>query len=184
MVIQGSMPTEPAAIPCDVAIVGAGLGGITAAARVAEGNERVVLIEALDSLGGTAVYSGGIIHMWGDQTWEQFRDRCPTANHELTRVLFDNYKTYVDWLTATGAPGKYGENKFRNRVIFGYQIGGGVEPQLKRAWFEYLGRYIQERGGRLLRGTRAVSLTVADGRVVGLTAEGTDEQYRIRAEYV
>jgi succinate dehydrogenase/fumarate reductase flavoprotein subunit len=155
----------------DVAVVGAGVGGVTAAVRAAEGGARVLLIEAGPRLGGTAAYSGGMIHIWGSKTWDEYRRMCPTADPVLARAFFDGYQPYIDWLLASGGPGHFDTFTPVGHVVTGYQIGGGFEPHRKLAWFDYCGDYVEQHGGRVLFGARATDLISRDGRVVGLTGE-------------
>lgn len=141
----------------DVAVVGGGIGGVAAAVRATEEGASVVLIEAGDVLGGTALYSGGGVHIWGVETWEEYKRHCPNSP-ELARTMVENYRRFVDWLLSTGAPGSWGSSTFRGLTLTKYQIGYAFVPDLKLAWFRYLG----ERAGTVLLGTRATALERLD----------------------
>ena len=165
----------------DVAIVGAGLGGVSAALRVAEAGASVVLVEVGDELGGTAVFSGGGIHIWGAQSWEEYREHCPLAEPNLARTLFDGFQPYVDWLVSTGAPGYFATTTLRGLTLSKYQIGDSIAPRGKIRWFRYLGKRIASLGGTVLTGARATGLSrlpsgdmsievALDGRVTELHA--------------
>jgi succinate dehydrogenase/fumarate reductase flavoprotein subunit len=161
---------EPSCLTCDVAVVGAGLGGLSAAVRAAESGARVVLCEARSELGGTAIFSGGGIHIWGARTWEEYRGHVPLADPRLARTLFDNFRPYTDWLAATGATGAYGTSTLRGLTLTKYQVGNSIAPAGKRRWFRHLGGRLTALGGTLMTRTRVTVLTRRGGRVTGLVA--------------
>jgi succinate dehydrogenase/fumarate reductase flavoprotein subunit len=174
----------PPPLHYDVAVLGAGLGGVSAALRAAELGCKVVLIEAGDHLGGTAYYSGGGIHIWGCHSYETYRQRCPTANDTLLRTLYDNYGRYVQWLLATGAPGTFGSTTLRGLQLEKYQIGGSMLPAAKRRWFDFLERYLQRLNCRVLFATRATKLHRSRGAVCGVEVESQYRKYSIEANNV
>jgi succinate dehydrogenase/fumarate reductase flavoprotein subunit len=171
-------------LDCDVVVLGGGLGGVTAALRAAQLGQRVILIEAGGRLGGTAALSGGGIHIWGCHSFESYRERCPTADERLLRALFDNYQRYVDWLTATRAPGEFGITSLRGLSLEKYQIGGSMLPAHKQRWFDYFGRQIRSTRGQVLLNTRARQLRVRDGRVCGVTVDASGGTQEIAAHSV
>lgn len=67
---------------------------------------RVVVLEAGQRTGGTALFSGGAIHIEGSRSWEEYQKLVPLADPVLGRVLAERYMEYVQWLAATGAPEK------------------------------------------------------------------------------
>lgn len=79
----------------DVVVVGGGLGGACAALRAAEQGASVALLEARGEFGGTCLYSGGGVHIWGAQTWPEYRKHCPLADEDLARTLFESYRPFV-----------------------------------------------------------------------------------------
>lgn len=169
---------------CDVAVVGGGLGGVSAAVRAAELGASVVLIEAGERLGGTAVFSGGGIHIWGARTWDEYRRHCPLADPRLARTLFETFGAYVDWLTATGAPGAYGASTLRGLTLTKYQIGNSIAPGGKIRWFRHMGERLKAFGGTVLTGCRVTSLKLEDGRIAGLSVTRGGEVFGVKARNV
>ena len=51
--------------------------------------------------------------------------------------MVESFQRYADWLTATGAPGKFGSSGTRGIVLTKYQIGSGgfVPPDGRLRWF-------------------------------------------------
>lgn len=152
-----------------VVVVGGGLGGVSAAVRAAELGASVVLVEAGARLGGTALFSGGGIHIWGAKSWEEYEAHCPKADPALARPMVENFDRYVDWLVATGAPGSYGTTTLRGLSLTKYQIGTGIAPPGKLRWFDYMGRRLAELGGTVLLSSRATGMLLDAGRVAGVT---------------
>jgi succinate dehydrogenase/fumarate reductase flavoprotein subunit len=168
----------------DVAVVGAGLGGVSAAVRAAELGATVLLVEAGEELGGTAVFSGGGIHIWGAQSWDEYRRHCPLADPRLARTLFDNFQPYVDWLVASGAPGAYGASTLRGLTLTKYQIGGSIAPAGKRRWFRYLGDRLMALGGTVLTGSRVTGLRLEEAGLFSLTVTRRGAPAEVRAKKV
>ena len=153
----------------NVVVVGGGLGGVSAAVRAAELGASVVLVEAGSRLGGTALFSGGGVHIWGAKSWEAYEAHCPLADPTLARPMVENFDRYVDWLVATGAPGSYGTTTLRGLSLTKYQIGTGIAPPGKLRWFDYMGRRLTSLGGTVLLGSRATGMVLDGGRAAGVT---------------
>ncbi len=168
----------------DVAVVGGGLGGVAAAVRAAEHGASVVLLEAGTRLGGTALFSGGGVHIWGVRTWEEYLARCPNATEPLARTLVERYELFIDWLMSTGAPGDFGTASMRGLSLRKYQIGSGfVPPDGRLRWFDYLGHRLRGLGGAVFTESRVTSLERQDGALM-LTAFGPDGVFELRARSV
>jgi succinate dehydrogenase/fumarate reductase flavoprotein subunit len=168
----------------DVAVLGGGLGGVSAALRAAQLGQRVVLIEVGARLGGTAVLSGGGIHIWGCQSYAAYRERCPTADELLLRTLYDNYRRYVDWLIATRAPGEFGTTAMRGLSLEKYQIGGSMLPTAKQRWFDFFGQRLRLLDSTVLLKTRAIRLLMRDAVVYGVTVDSHRHRRDISARSV
>ncbi len=167
----------------DVVVIGGGLGGVCAALKAAELGRRVLLVEASAELGGTALYSGGAIHIWGAESWQEYREHCPTAP-ELARVMVEQFRAFVDWLVSWGARGTYAATTFRGITIPKYQIGDSVLPHAKIAWFSHMARELEQLGGSILFETRAHELLRDGESVAGVALERNGEQTQVSANEV
>jgi succinate dehydrogenase/fumarate reductase flavoprotein subunit len=154
----------------DIVVVGAGLGGLSAALRAAEVGRSTILIEAGGRVGGTAAFSG--VHIWGAHSWEEYRRLCPLADPALARALFDGFQPYVGWLLSTGAPGAFETTALRGLSLEKYQIGRSLAPRDRLAWFDTMHRRLEGLGGVTLLNARATCLIVRDGVVCGVTVDG------------
>jgi predicted oxidoreductase len=79
-------------------VVGAGFGGLVAAATAAERGMRVAVLEAGPRVGGTVALSSGLMHMYDAPSWEAYKKAFPTVDQELGRVLYDRFPEFVGWL--------------------------------------------------------------------------------------
>jgi len=165
----------------DLVVVGAGLGGVSAALRAAEAGLSVILIEAAATIGGTAYYSGGGVHIWGAETWEAYRLTTPLSDPLLTRTLFNTFKPYVDWLTSTGAPGTYERTVIRGLGLLKYQLGRTMAPWARRRWFDHVMRRFGNLGGRVIIEARATRLIHNNGRVAAVVVRQGDAERTIAA---
>jgi succinate dehydrogenase/fumarate reductase flavoprotein subunit len=146
----------------DVAVVGGGLAGVSAALRAAEAGAFVVLLEAGDELGGTALHSGGGIHVWGAQTWEEYLAHCPFAPERPARALVENYGRYVEWLRAIGAPGSFSVATTNDYTMGKYDLGKWFVSGPKLRWFGFVRRRLEELGTTVHTASRVTALARGD----------------------
>lgn len=167
----------------DLIVIGAGLGGLSAGLRAAEAGLRVLLIEARDEIGGTAYFSGGGVHIWGAERWEDYRPHSPLSDPVLTRALFDGFQPYVRWLESTGAPGAYERTVIRGLGLLKYQLGRTMAPWARRRWLDHVVARFRGAGGTVLTGARARRLIVSAGRIAGVAFDhrGSARQSGARA---
>jgi succinate dehydrogenase/fumarate reductase flavoprotein subunit len=81
-------------------IVGAGMAGLTAAARARELNEGVVVLERGGG-GGSMVLSSCVI--WRYRDLDTFREQCPGGDERLQRVVVEELDEALEWLVSLGA---------------------------------------------------------------------------------
>jgi fumarate reductase flavoprotein subunit len=86
----------------ELAIAGAGMAGLVAAARARELGADVVVFEKGDRPGGSMVLSSCVI--WRFRTIEDFRAECPGGDAELQQTILSQLDESLDWLTSLGAP--------------------------------------------------------------------------------
>src|SRR2546426_1640182 len=83
-------------------IAGAGMAGLSAAARAREVGATPLVYEKGTRPGGSMLLSSGVI--WRFREWDDFRAECPTGDEELQRVVWDRLDDGIAWLESLGAP--------------------------------------------------------------------------------
>jgi fumarate reductase flavoprotein subunit len=182
----------------DVIVVGGGLAGLAAANRCAEQGLRVAVLEK----GAEALYPCNSRYAMGfiNCAFQYIRGESAvlrraidtlTAGHAdpaLAAVFAQNAGHAVRWLQAQGVRMIKGGWEPGQRVVL-------APPPLMRAGLNWRGRgadsmvrtliaRFEERGGSLLRATRAQSLVVEDGRCVGVNAVQSGVALRFEASAV
>ena len=86
----------PAAETYDVVVIGAGAGGMTAAAVAAAEGLRVLLVEKTEFVGGTTAWSGGMVWIPANARMQQagLRD-SPTDAAAYLEAPFPNLRTPI-----------------------------------------------------------------------------------------
>jgi fumarate reductase flavoprotein subunit len=176
--------TTPSTLHCDVVVAGGALAGLSAALYALGKGRKVVLLEATERTGGTALFSGGAIHIGGAQTWEDYKKQVPHADPVLGKELADRYVEYVQWLASTGAPGRAGMLVYRDQSFYGFQMGGTSLPIGKQKFFDYLHKKLVQMGGTILLQTRARRLITDGGHVKGIVAVQDGREITINAKSV
>lgn len=181
-------------------VVGAGLAGLTAAARAAELGLRVVLVEA-----GTGEhypcnsrFSGGILHAaYQDITLPpaelmQRMERAGLCDPVQAHAIADDAGRAFTWLRAQGARVAHFPHLKRGAWVLapprpmvtglldgGAWLGRGPDLTLRN-----LRAAATRRGCLFLEGTRGLELVMQDGRCSGLLAQGPQGPLRIDAPAV
>ena len=176
-------------VECDVAVIGGGIAGLSAAIAAMHEGAEVILLEKAPKLqrgGNTAIADAQIRYPHEPdeycptgQTKEDFfnaflRVSRGRANKDLIRVIVDNAADVVDWLTELGVQWEKG---YPN--VAGYRrqpVGGGW--QLVDTLYKHL-----ERGGvHVAYGTAGEKLlTDRAGRVIGVRALEPDGYTDVKA---
>ena len=86
----------------DLVVAGAGMAGLTAAARARELGADVVVHEKGDRVGGSMLLSSGVV--WRYHDWETFRAECPGGDRALQRAVWERLDDALAWLESLGAP--------------------------------------------------------------------------------
>ncbi|HOZ48369.1 MAG TPA: FAD-dependent oxidoreductase [Candidatus Hydrogenedentes bacterium] len=172
----------------DVAVVGAGSGGLGAAIAAARGDLRVLLVEKSDRLGGTAVASG--VTMWepgvgGTGLPFDIYRRLKTIPEAVSAYSFgrhcmwngwdafpggeyvvDPERRYVDTLQRHGGSGEEFKRTVCHGVVFDPDAYEGVArtmlDQTKRCTIATRTTFSSAK----VEGNRVAALTLADGRQV------------------
>jgi fumarate reductase flavoprotein subunit len=86
----------------DLAVAGAGMAGLVAAAEARRLGARPVVFEKLDRPGGSMRLSSGVV--WRHRDFAAFRADCPGGDEALQRRLFERLDEDLRWLESLGAP--------------------------------------------------------------------------------
>lgn len=184
----------------DVVIVGAGLAGLTAANRLIQSGQKVVVLErgeGEDYLCNSRIASGSFNLAHSDPTADAetlreaiMGDTEGAADPTLAAAIAQTAGPAFAWFRAEGAkfikitrPGKAASNWSMApprpaKPGFGWQ-GRGPDQNLRR-----LAKNFHQRGGTLLLGTRALRLIMEGGRCVGVEIARGGENGEIRAHHV
>ncbi|MGI4816029.1 MAG: FAD-dependent oxidoreductase [Janthinobacterium lividum] len=185
-------------IETDVCVVGAGLAGLTAAVRAAEQGLRVVVLERsaeAEYMCNTRL-TGGAFHVClrdiqssADELEATINKVTQGAAHPgLAKAVATDARRAVKWLQGQGIRFiKGGAEAHHNFVL--------SPPSLQRVGSDWRGRggdvllrtmgaNLLKHGGQLLRGHRALELTMADGRCTGVKGQAGDQHFEISAKSV
>lgn len=154
----------------DVVVVGAGMGGLTAAVRAQGQGADVVLLEKAAEPGGTMRESEGVL--WTINDWEGIRESIPDGDADLQRTIYDTLPTVYEFYEELGAPiAERGGERSR-------QIAPVAFTNLLVSLFE-------QNGGTLHVETPMLRLlTNRRNEVVGVVADGPDGPVEIQAAAV
>ncbi|ATE67450.1 FAD-dependent oxidoreductase [Rhizorhabdus dicambivorans] len=155
----------------DLIVIGAGMAGLSAAARAAEAGLRVVVIEAAAEVGGSAAMSGGILWTLESTAKMAYHGGGDPA---FSALVAQGYRDGVAWLRGRDVHMSNVVNPLNGR---GYQA-------------DLLGHFAQAvvtvegAGGIVVRDTRVERLlTDAEGRVVGAHTVHADGEMDIFAPW-
>jgi fumarate reductase flavoprotein subunit len=182
-------------IECDVCVVGAGLAGLTAGVRAAESGLSVVVLErsADPEYLCNSRLTGGAFHICLQDIQsdagvleQAIQSATAGAAHAgLAKAVAADARRAVRWLQGHGIRFiKGGSEPHHNFVL--------SPPSLQRVGSQWRGRggdvllrtmgaVLAKHGGKLLRGHRALELSVVDGRCVGLKGMAGGGQFEVAA---
>jgi fumarate reductase flavoprotein subunit len=183
---------------CDVVVVGAGLGGLSAANRAAElGLEALVLERGIEQQYlCNSRFSGGILHIAQhnvEEPAEQLTRVIEEAtlgecDPELARALAQDARRAVTWLRGEGVKFiRVGQSVWQQHVL--------APPRPITPGLDWKGRgpdvtlrtleaNLVKRGGGVMRGTAARALMETGGRCIGVEADAGGKPVQLRARAV
>lgn len=187
--VQKTQTAAPAqTLNADIAIVGAGAAGQTAAIRASELGKKVVLLEKMPFAGGAAAVNGGTVVIQGSKIQKDagVKDDSPAIMTEdyiknghnlndrrMLALYVNNVGPMVYWATT------YAGMKLNTKAGFTNEAEHS-KPRVMR-WIDgaqgatrYFKAAVAKSGTKLLLGTPAKELIVKDGKVVGVKAQGSD----------
>lgn len=157
----------------DLLVIGAGMAGLTAAARATSRGARVTVVEKGDAIGGSAQFAG---YAWTAPTREIMAEINPHGEESLRNAVVDDFAAGLDWIRGRGVECAEGVPVLR------YGIGHAFDT------VQYLDSCVKEikaGGGAVHTGVRVLDLITDDGAVVGATVRGSGgEETSIRAGHV
>lgn len=182
----------------DVVVVGGGGAGMSAAVRLAELGQQVILFEKASFLGGAISVSGGNQVIMGSQLQADngveddsvesmvadFEANGANKNNEEILTLFaENVGAATDWLVASCGiefdAGLHQLGEYSHNRELAYTGGGaGFAERMRKA--------VERSGATVYLSTKVESLLVEDGAVVGVKAVSTDgtKEYTVHAANV
>ena len=182
----------------DVVVVGGGGAGMSAAVRLAELGQQVILFEKASFLGGAISVSGGNQVIMGSQLQADngveddsvesmvadFQANGANKNNEEILTLFaENVGAATDWLVASCGiefdAGLHQLGEYSHNRELAYTGGGaGFAERMRKA--------VERSGATVYLSTKVESLLVEDGAVVGVKAVSTDgtKEYTVHAANV
>jgi succinate dehydrogenase/fumarate reductase flavoprotein subunit len=157
-------------LECDLLVLGSGMAGLSAAACAAEAGKKVVVVEKSESIGGSAILSGG--YVWTVPTREKLA-YVGNGSPALGAVLIDGYADAIAWLRTRGVHLSSPCDVMYGR---GYQID--IVGHLNSCVSS-----VEHADGLVVRGTTVESLLMEGGKVVGADTVHPDGVVRVRAHH-
>lgn len=187
---------EQEEIHTEVLVVGGGTSGMSAAITAAQAGAKTLLIEKNPFFGGAGAMSGGAVLVTGTEIQKQegvsddtpalmiedFLKNGDNMNNMLMLEMYaNNIKDTVEWmmndLGLVFQPGlSYQAEYQKDRVLTPVGAATGLT--------EVLINGVAASGATSMKETRATSLIVEDGKVIGVKATGADKEYAIYADAV
>src|SRR3954454_7697128 len=155
----------------DLLVLGAGMAGLSAAAKAASEGASVVLVEKGEATGGSAVYAGFI---WTAPTVEVMHEVNPDGDPVLGRRIVEGYDDALAFVRSLGV------HVADPVTVLGYGRGCATDMANFLLACE---RVVRDRG-ELLLGAAVPRLLIEDGTVVGAEVEtSAGERREVRARH-
>lgn len=142
----------------DLIVIGAGMAGLTAAARATSRGAKVVVLEKGSEIGGSAQFAG---YAWTAPTREIMAEINPHGDVDLRNAVVDDFAAGLDWIRGRGVDCADGVSVLR------YGIGHAFDT------IQYLNacaREIKAGGGEVHTNVSVGELLTEGDTVVGATA--------------
>ncbi|MDZ5622399.1 FAD-dependent oxidoreductase [Nocardioides bizhenqiangii] len=150
----------------DLLVIGAGMAGLTAAARAARDGRRVLVVEVGEDVGGSARFAG---YIWTAPSRQVMDDVNPGGDEALRHAVVDRFSEGVEWIRSVGVD-------VRPAVpVLGFGRGHQFDTN---QYLDLCRRIVVDAGGEILLRTQASRLLTENGRVLGAelsVPEGTQE---------
>lgn len=158
-------------VETDLLVIGAGMAGLTAAARAARDGRRVVVVEVGDDVGGSARFAG---YAWTAPSREVMDEVNPRGDVGLRHALVDRFTDAVAWIRSVGVDAQDAV------PVLGFGSGHQFDTN---QYVDLCRRIVVETGGEVRLRTATSRLLTDGGRVVGAEVAGADGPEEIRASW-
>ncbi|GAA4102810.1 FAD-binding protein [Nocardioides kongjuensis] len=158
-------------VETDLLVIGAGMAGLTAAARAAQDGRRVVVVEVGDDVGGSARFAG---YAWTAPSREVMDEVNPRGDVGLRHALVDRFADAVAWIRSVGVDAQDAV------PVLGFGSGHQFDTN---QYVDLCRRIVVETGGEVRLRTATSRLLTDGGRVVGAEVAGADGPEEIRASW-
>lgn len=155
----------------DLLVIGAGMAGLTAAARAARDGRRVVVVEVGDDVGGSARFAG---YIWTAPSREVMDEVNPGGDETLRHAVVDRFAEGVEWIRSVGVD-------VQEAVpVLGFGRGHQFDTN---QYVDLCRRIVTDAGGEVLLKTEASHLLTENGRVVGAELTGPEGTQVVRSTW-
>lgn len=155
----------------DLLVIGAGMAGLTAAARAARDGRRVAMVEVGDDVGGSARFAG---YVWTAPDREVMDEVNPRGDKALRHAVVDGFAEGVAWIRAVGV-------EVHGAVpVLGFGCGHQFDTN---HYVDLCRRIVIDAGGEVLLETEVSRLLTENGRVVGAELTGPEGTQDVRASW-
>lgn len=177
---------EEKTLNADIAIVGAGAAGQTAAIRASQLGKKVILLEKMPFAGGAAAVNGGTVVIQGSKIQKDagVKDDSPEIMTEdyiknghglndkrMLDLYVHNVSSMIDWATTDGGMQLNTKAGFTNeaehskpRVMRWVDGAQGATRNFKAS--------VEKSGAKVMLGTPVEEITLNNGAVTGVKAKG------------
>ncbi len=183
---------ERQAIETDVAVIGSGVCGLSAALTAAQGGLRVIVFEKQRSLGGSSNFFYGIFAVESALQRERYitysRDEAFRnimefshwrANPRLVRAIVDESAATIAWLQEQGVPFIDARINFPHGPMT-YHVVRGQGAAVVKA----LSERAREKGVAIRPGTPVAKIIAEGGRITGVVVEDEGQAVEVAARAV
>ena len=194
---SGSAFAAHRVIQADVAIVGSGFAGMTAAVEAAEKGRKVVVLEKMGFPGGASMLCGGQYAIQGTEFQKSLgvpNDPPQSLVHDLIAnghlrnnlttldILARNSPRVANWAIEKFNP-EFINKKMQYRAEFQFDRTNYVKGYCA-GFYPKIHEAAKKAGAQVLLNTKAEELLVGHGRVRGVKATSGDDTVEVRARAV
>lgn len=178
---QANQPTMEA----DVVVIGAGFGGLIAAASALDAGASVIVIEASTRVGSSSLLCSGVMTTHGSNSVAELAANAPLTDERLGQAFLDAWQPALDWLDAIGAPLAVEMRETDSGSYPIYRLGAELAPRGNVIYADFLESYVRDHGAQIVLSTRAKKLRMDDdGTVTGVVCHGPEGIVTVGAKEV